>query len=506
VSAESFPTLPPPTADDERRSSEWDLRRGPRNYVTLVVAQGSGTAASVVSAWLATQALGPAGYGAVAAVLAASYCAMQVAVHWTSTSVARYGCVEFVETGRVARAFWTRLLLLIPGVLVAFGTAVWWLPPMAGWLRLPAGAYPLVLSHFLVAAVWVHVQQTLQAAKLPHALGVLFAVERGLLVVGLLVLVWSGTASPSTIVLTYVLAAVAVCAVALWRLRPLLRPGGAVDYPLLAEMVRFSLPLIPQSVMGYLTTQYLDAFFISRYLPASDLGIYWVAYQLAGVTMQLPLLAGLLLFPLFITHHVQEQENRTVRFLREVLPLLTLGWATACVAGAALGGYLAPLVFGPQYVAVSDLLWPLMLASALAGPALIAYIPISNVTSATYVQAAMAVAAAVVNVALNLLLIPRFGLTGCAWATASAHAAGLLVAAHLVHRLVPSSRGWTIPAVLPAVVATGYAALAGGDALGAMAITILSSGVIVVLYRQAARAGVRALMADRHRLTASPRR
>jgi O-antigen/teichoic acid export membrane protein len=505
VSTESFQSPPPLTADDERRSSDWDFQKGPRNYLTLVVAQGSGTAASVVSTWLATQALGPAGYGAVAAILAVSHCALQVAVHWTSTSLARYGCVEFVETGRVARAFWTRLLLLLPNLLLALGTAVWWLPLLAGWLRIPSGAYPLVLSHFLVAALWVHVQQTLQAAKLPHVLGVLFAAERVLLVVGLLALVSTGPVSPSTIVLAYIVAAVAACASGLWRLRPLLSPGVSIDHGLLAEMVRFSLPLIPQSIIGYLTTQYLDAFFISRYLPASDLGVYWVAYQLAGVTMQLPLLAGWLLFPLFVTHHVGEQEHRTLRFLRDVLPLLTLGWSAACVVAAVLGGYLVPLVFGPQYVAVSDLLWPLMLTSALAAPALLAYIPISNVKAATYVQAAMAITAAVVNVALNLLLIPSFGLIGCAWATATAHAAGLLVGAHLVHRLVPSSRGWTMPATIPAFLATGCAALVGGDALGVMGITILASGVIVVLYRKAALAGVDALRMGRHRFTARPR-
>ena len=472
--------------------------------MTLVAAQGTGTAASVASTWLATRALGPAGYGAVAAILAVSHCALQVAVQWTSTSLVRYGCVEFVETGRVTRAFWARLLLLIPSVLLALGAAAWWLPLLSGWLRIPSSAYPLVLCHFLVAAFWVHVQQTLQAAKLPHLLGVLFAVERGLLVAGLLALIRSGPVSPSTIVLTYILAAITVGVAGLWRLRSLLRPVGTVDYPLLAKMVRFSLPLIPQSIIGYLTTQYLDAFFISRYLPASDLGVYWVAYQLAGVTMQLPLLAGWLLFPLFVTHQVDEQENRTLRFLREVLPLLTLGWSGACVAGAILGGYLVPFVFGPQYVAVSDLLWPLMLTSALAAPALIGYIPISNVKSATYVQAAMALTAAVVNVALNALLIPSHGLIGCAWATATAHATGLLVAAYLVHRLVPSGRGWTIPATIPAVVATGYAASMGGNALGVMGVIALTSGVIIVLYRKTALAGLDALRVARQRVAAAP--
>ena len=39
-------------------------------------------------------------------------------------------------------------------------------------------------------------------------------------------------------------------------------------------------------------SSYLDAFFITHYLSGADLGVYAVAYQVAGIGLQLPLLVG----------------------------------------------------------------------------------------------------------------------------------------------------------------------------------------------------------------------
>ena len=56
-------------------------------------------------------------------------------------------------------------------------------------------------------------------------------------------------------------------------------------------------------------------------------------------------------------------------------------------------------------------------ASAIAGPALMGYTPVTTSTSKTYIQMIAISLASAVNVILDVLLIPRYGLLGCAWAT-----------------------------------------------------------------------------------------
>ena len=133
-------------------------------------------------------------------------------------------------------------------------------------------------------------------------------------------------------------------------------------------MLKFSLPILPASLIGYMSTNYLDAFFITHYLSRAHLGVYAVVYLISGTTMQFPLLVGSVLIPLFITLQVDGTDDRAKRFMLNGLPLLTLLWGVACSFIAAIGSYIFPQIFGPQFREIGNLLWPLMAAAALAGP------------------------------------------------------------------------------------------------------------------------------------------
>ncbi len=501
LTIESQPTTQPRlAADNPRRSAEWDVRCGPQNYLALVGSQAVSSVLSFAAIAIATRLLGSAGYGGVVAIIAASQCINQLALQWTAASVSRYGCEEFVQTGRVTRTFWTRLLILVPNLLLVVVTSSWWLPPIANWLHIPSSARALIVAHFLATALWVHVQQTLQAAKLPRLQGTLLAVERAQIVLILVALFFVGKASLLAVMWAYILAPLSVCAVGLWRLRALVwwnstasvshnRWGVAFDPSLLKQILQFSIPLIPYSVVGYLFTNHLDAFFITRFLSKAHLGVYSVAYQLTGTLMQLPVLAGSLLLPLFVTLQVNGRENPVVRYLREVLPLLTLVWSTLCMIAAVVGGVLAPYIFGASFGGVTWLLFPLMAASALAGPWLMGYAPASNAQSATYITTVIGAAAAVTNVALNLLLIPRWGLVGCAWATVAAYGVMSLVGECLTCRRLSSHPSWTILTTLPVIASAAYATWRA-DVLGALAIALVISVGIALLCRSFLRRGV----------------
>jgi O-antigen/teichoic acid export membrane protein len=447
-----------------------------------------------LAVWVATRVLGPAGYGGIVAILAVSQLVGQIAVHWSAASVVRYGCEEFVRTGGLPVAFWARVLILVPNLFIVVSLSRWWLPPLAAALRLPVGSSPLILAHLVSTAAWIHVQQALQAAKLPRTQGWLLAGERCQVLVALVLLAVSSKASPVAIIGSYVLGSMTMSIAGLWRLRGLVYPVQLPDHAYLQQMLRFSLPLLPASLIGYLSTNYLDAAFIAHFLSGAEVGRYAVAYQLAGTMMQLPLLLGSLLLPYFISLQGGARHDRTSEYLREVLPLLTLGWAAACTLVAALAVYLLPVILGSGFRDIGPVLWPLMAASVLAGPHLLGYVPISQARSATYVVAAAGIVSACANVGLNALLVPRFGLTGCAWATCLAYGASMAAAGHLVGRLVGSGASWTLQALLPAVLGAVYASWRA-DTLGALVVSFLAGSVLVSLRRRPILCGVRTVIA-----------
>ena len=50
-------------------------------------------------------------------------------------------------------------------------------------------------------------------------------------------------------------------------------PVLGIDRALLKRMLTFSLPVLPASLVGYMSSNYLDAFFITHYLSRADLGV-----------------------------------------------------------------------------------------------------------------------------------------------------------------------------------------------------------------------------------------
>jgi O-antigen/teichoic acid export membrane protein len=464
-----------------RQSAAWDLRQAPRNYVTLMGAQAIASLLSFTSVWLATRYLGPAGYGGVVAFIAAAQVVMLVAVNWTSISVARFGCEEFVGTGHIAVTFWTRLIVLIPNLLLVLAAAPLWLPRLSRLLVLPPGSTWLVLGLLVVNAWWIHIQQALQGAKLLRLQGWLLAVERTLIFLALGGLAVSGTISISKVGWLYVLGPAGASLIGLAKLGKLIWPVQ-VDFGLLKRLLRFSVPLIPTALVGYLQTNYLDALFITHFLSQAKLGIYSVAYQLAGLTQQLPLLAGTLLMPLFVTLKSGRQENSTERYMREVLPPVTLLWVITCALLAAAGAYLVPLIFGARFAETALLLWPLMAASAIAGPALMGYTPVTTSTAKTHLQMVAVTLASCANVILDLLLIPRYGLVGCAWATTAAYGTHLVVVFLLVHWRVMPKPTWVLEATFPIVLGALYASLFSRNAI-ALGITMTAAVVIGLAHR-----------------------
>jgi len=481
-----------PALKADRRNAGWDLRQGPKNYAVLVAAQIASGILSFAAVWLATRMLGSSGYGGVVAIIAASQAIGQLAVNWTVVSLSRFGVQEFVETGRLAKAFWTRFWIFVPNVLLVIAASPLWLPPLSALLKLPPRAYFFVVGHFLANALWVHIQQGLQGAKLLRLQGSLLTLERLLVLLIVVACFISGDASFLKITLAYIVAPLGASTAGLWALRRLVFPVSGVDRALLPKMLKFSLPILPASLVGYMATNYLDAFFITHYISGAALGVYAVAYLISGTTLQLPLLVGAVLMPLFITLQNDGTDERAQRFMLNVLPLLTLLWGTACALIAAFGGLLFPRVFGEQFRGLGELMWPLMTAAALAGPVLMGYAPFSNSKSVTYIAMVGAIASAVTNVLLNFLLISRFGLVGCAWATTVAFAVNTVTVVALVHwRLLPA-RSWLLQALVPVVVGSVCASVYAVS-IGGLAVTLLLSGLLAMLYRKSVISGFRML-------------
>ncbi len=472
----------------DRRTANWDLSAGVDNYLALA---GGQIASALLSFWalsIVSHALEATGYGTIVAILALSQAVAQVTLHWSVLSLYRHGCEEFVETGRLASAFWTRTFILLACCGALAASAPLWFGSLLRWFEMPREAAWLVPVHVFSSAVSIHVHHALLAAKEPRFQSLALVLSRSLLVAALLLS--SEELSWRTIAILYAVAPLLEAVVGIVRLRPLIYPGIGVDRPLLQKMLGFSLPLTVHGILGYLSTNYLDAFFILKLRSAAELGVYALAYQLVGAFMQMATVGGSLLLSLFVTLGLEGKTERTATYFRELLPVLALLWSGACIGFALGGSVLIRVFFGPSFSASSALLWPLSAAAALAGPVFLGFGPLIHARSVTFISAYLAGASALVNVVLNALWIPRFGLAGCAWATVAAYGASTVVAVALSRKLVGARLRWYLAPLAPAVLAAALAA-ASEPILGAAAGLAALVGIAFVRRTEVERGLVR---------------
>ena len=210
----------------------------------------------------------------------------------------------------------------------------------------------------------------------------------------------------------------AVLPLRLWSVRGY--ATRAFSRELLGKLLRFGLPLVPGSV-AFWTMLVSDRLILGKLGTLSDLGLYAVA---SGVAAAL-LFANAAFGQAWSPHAMHEYERDPVAapaFYARVLTYLLVSFGALTVVVCA---------FAPEIVGVlADSSYA---SAARAVPALAlgawAYVT-TNVTALglalayrTSLLPLVAVGGAILNVVLNVALVPRYGMLGSAWATAVAYAA-----------------------------------------------------------------------------------
>ncbi len=109
--------------------------------------------------------------------------------------------------------------------------------------------------------------------------------------------------------------------------------------------------------------------------------------------------------------------------------------------------FMIPIVFGIEFAGSVPAVWVLLAAAATALPVFFGYSAVAQAKSATMILMIASICAAVGNVVFNFVLIPRFGLIGCAWATVATCFIGTLVYSVLLKRRFDISLSWVFPAI-----------------------------------------------------------
>lgn len=250
-----------------------------------------------------------------------------------------------------------------------------------------------------------------------------------------------------------------------WRL---LVPRLRWDWPAMRSMLILAAPLGVSSIFTMLNSR-ADTFLLTYLRTQVEVGVYNAAYRFLDAGTLVALALSTPLIPVLARKWTEGPEAAR-RTYRRVIETIAVGAVPLAIATPLLSGVAIRSIYGAEFTAAGPVLNVLAWVQVILLYCLVS----SSMNLATgdvhpaYWNAAIATAA---NVSLNLVLIPRFGILGAAWATLASEILLLSVSQYyVVKRLgrVVNASHWLRIAALNVML--GALLLAGRRYLGAVTV------------------------------------
>jgi O-antigen/teichoic acid export membrane protein len=195
--------------------------------------------------------------------------------------------------------------------------------------------------------------------------------------------------------------------------------GRQVDLSLLRRLLAYGIPLVPTSLAFwvFLTS---DRILLGRLSTLDQLGLYSVAVSLVGLANVAIAALGQAWTPHLI-RMFEENRDGAARFVGRMLVYSVAGFGFLAVTFTAFAPEVLDVLSGEGFHGAAAAVGPLALGMVAFASNQMTAAGISLMKRTSYL-ALHAWIAAVINVALNFVLDPPFGMLGAAWATAIAYA------------------------------------------------------------------------------------
>jgi O-antigen/teichoic acid export membrane protein len=264
----------------------------------------------------------------------------------------------------------------------------------------------------------------------------------------------------------------------LWDARRIIERlrGGRFDPQLQGRLLGFAAPITVGFLIEYVIAS-ADRLLVELYLGTEAVGIYAVSYSLAERAVSAAFLAvSLMAYPMIMSAHEQggpAAVHRRAQESCEILLVIALpAWGGFTVASP----HIATVLVGPAYAGAAAELLPVTgVAIFLFGLRVHYFNYALHLLSRMQLGLVSSVPAAALNLGLNALLLPRFGLIGAVWASVAAYALALVIS------IMQAARYYPLPFPFGVAIKAGAATLLMCAALRAMPFPQSPAGLLTMI-------------------------
>jgi O-antigen/teichoic acid export membrane protein len=388
-----------------------------RDSIYLALWAGQTVVATVITP-IATRLLGPAQFGQVYAAIAVMQVMVAIASFSLQTAVQRAFAEENGEA-KARRLVMLSMLLATATLVIAYATGPLWSRPLG------LGDFPLPVKY---AIAWAATTAVCNAAlglvrsrdqlRWFALAGLMQSIVAAGLAIGFVLI---GHRNAGDYLLGELLGQVLCVAVALFAARPAL-PSRS-DFPMLIDALRYSAALAPGLLAGFVMDG-SDRIVIHGDLGPTAVAKFAVARNIGGFITIFLIMLEVVWMPRLYALRDNPILGAVLRASRSGLMVLSVCLSVAiAMASPVILWIWVPRSFDPEHLLLVTALIAAMGVPLAAGQSFVQVLLLANRSGS--VSVAM-IGSAVMNLALNLIVVPRYGIDGAAAVTLFSYSAQTL--------------------------------------------------------------------------------
>ncbi|MBU1632425.1 MAG: polysaccharide biosynthesis C-terminal domain-containing protein [Nanoarchaeota archaeon] len=190
-----------------------------------------------------------------------------------------------------------------------------------------------------------------------------------------------------------------------------------INLPLVRQALFFSIPLVPALACSW-TIEFADRYILNFYSNPSNVGLYTLAFSLAAIVFSLSTIVSQVLYP-----HISESWGKKKNYV--ILFNAQLKYSLLILIPSLIGVFVMreqfiTLIAGVNYLKSANVLVILLFFPFFASFISIFY-QANLLNNKTFKIFLVYLSGAVINIILNILLIPKFFMYGAAFATITSY-------------------------------------------------------------------------------------
>jgi O-antigen/teichoic acid export membrane protein len=390
------------------------------SLIYLIVRLGNGLLAIATLAIL-SRMLSPSGYGIYSLFMAAGGVLSSILFQWLEYAIARF-YPRFQDNPNdflmvINRVFWLlTALAAICCIAIFFMHEILKIEPLM-----------ILIQFFLIVGLGIYTLtlQVNNSQNLPTQYGVISWSKSFITLLGSVILISIGMAEKGAL-LAFVVG-VMVSALVINSRKIIGSPFKHAENKISIHMLKYGLP-ISLNVVANSIVDVVDRFLILKILGVAYVAPYSLTYDLVQLTIG-PAMNVFMLshFPRVVYMFEKKRHEDAINYLRKIGQNLLVFGLPLVVLLSLLANDICDVILDNQYKQVATSMMPWLAAAIFIGVYKSYFLDVSfQLMQATRYQGYIALIMAIINIILNLMLLPRYGVIAAAWSTLATFLVGAI--------------------------------------------------------------------------------